>query len=402
MPIPLQTPIVEHVGNGVTTVFAYPFGVLAAADLKVRVSGVDITSGFTVSGVGNRAGGSVTFAAAPANGAEVLLFREVQLKRDTDYQENGDLRESVLDDDFDRTMMALQDTQARFQRSITIPAGETFTSLPAASARANRVMGFGPDGEVVLISAFGGGGGAVDIVPANGSVTTEKIANGAVTDEKLAEDYATVDEVNAATAGLVALLDVMVPPGTISAQARLIAPTRWLLIDGKTIGNAASGATARANADTWRLYEVMWEFPVAAVPIFDSAGAPSTRGATAMADFNAGKRIPLFTPDGGAFLRMWTPGQTVDAGRVAGSAQNASRVLVDWYAVGAGRDTIADGGINTAAADMEAGSILDTYSATETRWIGSNGGLQTARTAAGRVRPYNLAVPHYIFLGLQL
>lgn len=184
MPIPLQTPIVRHVGNGVTTVFAYPFGVLVAADLKVRVAGVDITSGYTVSGVGNRAGGTVTFAAAPANGAEVLLFREVTLERQTDYQYAGDLRESVLDDDFDRTMMALQDTQARFQRSITIPAGETFTSLPAASARANRVMGFGPDGEVVLISAFGGGGGAIDIVPADGSVTTQKLANDAVTADK--------------------------------------------------------------------------------------------------------------------------------------------------------------------------------------------------------------------------
>lgn len=237
MPIPLQTPIVEHVGNGVTTVFAYPFGVLAADDLKVRVAGVDITSGFTVSGVGNRAGGSVTFAAAPANGAVVLLFREVQLKRDTDYQENGDLREAVLDDDFDRTMMALQDTQARFQRSITIPAGETFTSLPAASARANRVMGFGPDGEVVLISAFGGGGGAIDIVPADGSVTTQKLANDAVTADKavptLVEDllgFTPADESQVSadlSAGLAAKADLAgsasqvfsVAPATIAAHA---------------------------------------------------------------------------------------------------------------------------------------------------------------------------------------
>jgi hypothetical protein len=197
-----------------------------------------------------------------------------------------------------------------------------------------------------------------------------------------------------------AVINTIIPPGTISAQARLAASPRWLLVDGRTIGNAASGATARANADTWLLYEQMWAFPAASVPIFTSAGAPSTRGATALADFNAGKRIPLFTPDGGAFLRMWAPGQTVDPGRVVGSVQAASRVIVDWYNTAAGRDTIGNGGFQTAAADMETGSVQETYRAGEARWIGSNAGFDTMVTVAGRVHPYSLAVPHYIFLGV--
>jgi hypothetical protein len=85
---------------------------------------------------------------------------------------------------------------------------------------------------------------------------------------------------------------------------------------------------------------------------------------------------------------------------VVGSAQAASRVIVDWYNTGAGRDTIANGGFQTAAADMETGSILDTYRQVETRWIGSIGGADEMVTAAGRVRPYSLAMPHYIFLGV--
>jgi hypothetical protein len=97
---------------------------------------------------------------------------------------------------------------------------------------------------------------------------------------------------------------------------------------------------------------------------------------------------------------MWTPGQTVDPGRVVGSVQAASRVIVDWYSNGSGRDTIGNGGFQTAAADMETGSILDTYRQFETRWVGSNGGTNEMVTAAGRVRPYNLAMPHYIFLGV--
>lgn len=186
MPIPQQVPIISHTGNGVTTTFAYAFAVLDADDLKVRVGGVDVTTGFTVTGVGNRAGGTVVFAVAPANGAAIVLYRDVALVRTTDYQYAGDLREQVLDDDFDRMMMGLQDMLARINRAITIPAGETFATLPSVALRANKVMAFGPSGEIALLSSFGGGGGTIDIVPAELSVTTSKLANGAVTATKAA------------------------------------------------------------------------------------------------------------------------------------------------------------------------------------------------------------------------
>lgn len=70
---------------------------------------------------------------------------------------------------------------------------------------------------------------------------------------------------------------------------------RWLLITGpqRTIGNASSGATARANADTLTLYTLLWSLDAADVAIYDSAGSASTRGASAAADFAANKRIDL-------------------------------------------------------------------------------------------------------------
>lgn len=175
MPIGEQVTIASHTGNGVATVFAYSFGVLAADDLKVLVNGVEVTTGFTVSGIGSRAGGTVTFSTAPTSGAAILIVREVVRKRDTDYQYSGDLREEVLDDDFDRIWMTLQEDGELVDRGVRVPVGETLAELPAAASRVNKVLTFGAGGAVALVdvSAFSGGG-VVELVPADGSLDLVK------------------------------------------------------------------------------------------------------------------------------------------------------------------------------------------------------------------------------------
>ena len=141
MPIPQQVPIIAHTGNGVTRSFAYAFAVLDADDLKVRVGGVDVTTGFVVAGVGDRQGGTVVFDVAPGSGVAVLLRREISLERATDYQYLGDLREDVLDDDFDRIWMALQDQLVIASRTLRAPVGETFAELPVEVKNANSHRG---------------------------------------------------------------------------------------------------------------------------------------------------------------------------------------------------------------------------------------------------------------------
>lgn len=405
MPIGEQTTFSPHTGNGVATVFAYSFGVLAAYDLKVLVDGIEVTTGFTVSGIGSRTGGTVTFAIAPADGVDILIFRQVARSRDTDYQYGGDLRDEVLDDDFDRIWMTLQDDSELLTRGVRVPVGESVSELPAAASRVDKVLTFGPGGAIVLvdIAAFTGGG-IVELVPGDGSVTMVKLSaevadlvNGALQrsggkmDGKIILDGdATLALHPTSKQQLDAGLLLVCPPGSIKPMARLTAPSGWLLIDGKTIGNAASGATARANADTWLLFEQVWAFPSVSVPIFDSAGAPSTRGVSAAADFAAGKRLALFTPDGGAFLRMWTPGQTKDAGRVAGSDQlDAFQGHEHSQYVTAMTHTLDGGGLGLGTGNHYG----ETYN------VVAKAGYGAPRIAT-ETRPYNLAMPHYIFLGV--
>lgn len=76
--------------------------------------------------------------------------------------------------------------------------------------------------------------------------------------------------------------------GTVKMWITNTAPTGYLFLQGGSIGNASSAATARANADTEALFTLLWngltntEAPV-------SGG----RGASAAADFAANKRLTL-------------------------------------------------------------------------------------------------------------
>lgn len=108
MSVPNQTPYNIYTANGFTTVFTYEFYIISASDLQVSINGNIATSGYSVTGVGNKDGGDITFLTPPANGAVVMLERVVPTFRLTDYQDNGDLLADTVNKDFDRIWMAIQ------------------------------------------------------------------------------------------------------------------------------------------------------------------------------------------------------------------------------------------------------------------------------------------------------
>lgn len=108
MSVPNQTPYIIYNANGLTTVFPFEFYVISASDIQVTFDGVEITTGYSVSGVGNTGGGDVTFITPPAAGTVVMIERVVPTFRLTDYQDNGDLLADTVNKDFDRLWMAIQ------------------------------------------------------------------------------------------------------------------------------------------------------------------------------------------------------------------------------------------------------------------------------------------------------
>jgi hypothetical protein len=158
MPVSVQTPYAAYIGNGSNKVFVYPFRIIVATDIKVYVDDVLQASGYSVSAVGNPAGGNVTFTTAPINGAQVVLRRETELSRDTDYTEGGALRAETLDSDFDRIWMAIQDVEASNDTTVVTQESDTrlitsfsnvladdplFDNGPGFQAALNAVIGTG-------------------------------------------------------------------------------------------------------------------------------------------------------------------------------------------------------------------------------------------------------------------
>lgn len=66
----------------------------------------------------------------------------------------------------------------------------------------------------------------------------------------------------------------------------------WILCNDLTIGSSFSGSSHTGN-NVLPLFLLLWTLSETFVPIFTSSGAASTRGSSAIADFNADKRLSL-------------------------------------------------------------------------------------------------------------
>lgn len=93
--------------------------------------------------------------------------------------------------------------------------------------------------------------------------------------------------------------------------------TLWVMANGKTIGDASSNATERANADMATLYAALWAESYSVVT--DSSGGASSKGANAAADFAAHKRLTLPDGRGRTAIAYDTPPSGSAANNVTGS-----------------------------------------------------------------------------------
>jgi hypothetical protein len=157
-------PRVQYTADGTQAVFTYPFPIFAAADLKVYLGETLQSTGFTVAGAGQSAGGSVTFAPAPAAGTRVTLVRALAIARNSDFQEGGAFRAKTLNDELDRQTAFIQEVGERIERAIVAAPTESAAPLvlPPPAQRANALLGFDAAGTPIA----SGGSGSVPISPA--------------------------------------------------------------------------------------------------------------------------------------------------------------------------------------------------------------------------------------------
>lgn len=143
---------ISYNGNGVTTIFAFPYRFLANGDLvvvEVSSAGVEtiktITTHYTVSGAGDDAGGSVTMLTAPAVDTRLVVYRDTALTQETDYISGDPFPAETHERALDRLTMIAQETVTDLSRAIRVPVGDSTsvsTTLPAAADRLDRLIAF--------------------------------------------------------------------------------------------------------------------------------------------------------------------------------------------------------------------------------------------------------------------
>ncbi len=143
---------VQYTGNGVTTVFAFPYEFYNSTDLIVKstviTTGVTTTlaspTDYSVSG-GSGSTGNVTFVSAPASTVRITIERSIPYTQGQDYQENTAFPAATIETGFDKSVIMAQQTKALSDYALkfeTTDPSASIGTIPNSVARANAILSF--------------------------------------------------------------------------------------------------------------------------------------------------------------------------------------------------------------------------------------------------------------------
>lgn len=158
-------------GNGATTVFNYGFLIQAASQLVVvytdatGLATVLSPSTYTVAGVGQSGGGTVTYplSGSPiASGTRLTMYRSVLVNQLTKLTNQGSYNPAVVEAALDYIVMIEQQIIETVGRGLVVPIDDVnpIVTLPTQTQRSNNgagglVLGFNAAGDPVLYASPG-------------------------------------------------------------------------------------------------------------------------------------------------------------------------------------------------------------------------------------------------------
>lgn len=164
MSLTTSTARVDYTGTGALSEFDYPFLILDEADLEVTrtvtATGVEstltLTTDYTVDGVGDDAGGTITLVGGVlASGYTLTIRRRPEITQPADIRNQGPYFPETIEDALDRNVMIDQRQQEELDRCLKLPASEDVDPdfiLPSATDRASNYLAFDSDGNPVASS----------------------------------------------------------------------------------------------------------------------------------------------------------------------------------------------------------------------------------------------------------
>ena len=143
-------PRIQYTADGSLTTYEFPFAIFSASDLDVYCGdSLQDTATYTVAGVGNSDGGSVTFAVAPVADTIITIVRNLSIERTSDFQEGATLRAKVLNDELDYQVACQQQIADTLNRSMVLPpfAVDTDVDFTMPLPEAGKTIVWSSDGK---------------------------------------------------------------------------------------------------------------------------------------------------------------------------------------------------------------------------------------------------------------
>ena len=137
--------------NGSTFDFAYNFRIVDESHLEVLVDLVvkTLNVDYTVSGVGDSGGGTVSFIAAPAANTIVTRKRKQPAAQPSDYQNAEAFPSERMEKDLDKLVMQIQEIREQLHRGFFLPKSSALSDqgidVPTVGAFARGKSGGGID-----------------------------------------------------------------------------------------------------------------------------------------------------------------------------------------------------------------------------------------------------------------
>ena len=129
----------QYVADGTLATYEFPFAIFSADDIEVYLDDIKQSSAtYSVSGVRESDGGSVTFTTAPTSGTVITIVRNLSIERTSDFQEGGALRADTLNDELDYQIACQQQIADNLNRTMIFPPyaidADVDLTLPTPSA----------------------------------------------------------------------------------------------------------------------------------------------------------------------------------------------------------------------------------------------------------------------------
>lgn len=167
-----DTPALQVTMPGDDATVDFDFPVWQSADVAVYLDGAlqTLTTHYAVL-LFEDGGGRVTFVTTPTAGQIVTIVRASEISRKSGYAESGLLRAASINSEFNRLTLFLQEQKWLLSRTIRLGLFDAPADLvlPAVAGRANKVIAFDTNGDLLMTAVGAGGEGLGDVVTATAS-----------------------------------------------------------------------------------------------------------------------------------------------------------------------------------------------------------------------------------------